>query len=113
VSGKLPDEEPDQVRQSPIRKLDGFELRRNTVDLGRPPRPGPASAAGALETDVEESGFRESIEAASGDVAMNPECRSSLVGGERVPSRARVEKDPAKLAIASRREPVERHGVER
>jgi hypothetical protein len=113
ASGKLPDQEGDQVGEASLGKLDRFEFRRYEVDLGRTPSSRSAPGAATPERNGEESGFRQSIEAATRDVSMNAERGGRLVRNKPVASAARVEKDPAKLRIASRCEAVERHGTQR
>jgi hypothetical protein len=112
AGGQLPDEEADQLGEPPVGELDALELGRDAVHLRRASGTGAAPAAWALERDGEESRFREPVETAPGDVAVNAECHCDVVRGQRLAPTARVEENPAKLGIAGRCEAVERHRAE-
>jgi hypothetical protein len=109
VGGNLPNQDADQVRQPPVWKLDSFELGRDAVDLGRASGSGPALATKTLQRHSEKSGLRQTIEAAAGNVAVDAQNGGDLGRGKRIALAARVEEHPAKLGIASRCKPVERH----
>ena len=109
--GKLFDQEADQVGEAALRKLDGFELGCNAVDLGGPAGSRSTPAAAALERDGEEADVGQSIQPGARHVAVNAERRRGLVRGKRLAPTARVEQNPAKLRITGRSEAVERHAA--
>jgi hypothetical protein len=113
ASGKLPDQEGDQVGEASLGELHGLELRSDVVNLGRTPGSRAAPGAATLERNGQESGLRQSIEPAARDVSMNAQRGGRLVSDKPFASAACVEKNPAKLGIAGRCEAVERHNGKR
>jgi hypothetical protein len=102
ASGKLLDQDPDQLSEPPFRELDPFEFRRDAVHLRRASGSRSAPTAATFERDREESRFRQSIEAAARDVVVETECHRNVLGGKRAAPAARVQKNPAKPRIAGR-----------
>jgi hypothetical protein len=111
ASGHLLDQEGDQFGEAPVGELDPFELRRDAIDLGRTPSPGPAPTATPFERDAKESRLNQPIEPAAGDVSVHAELGRRLSSGEGIAPAARVQEDPPKLRIASGCKAIERHGT--
>jgi hypothetical protein len=107
--GDFIDEESDKIREPAVGEFDPFEFRFDAVDLGRASGTWSGPAAGPLVCNRKETGLRQPVQAATGDIAVHAEGICGVRSRKRAAASTRIQQKRPQMWITRRGKTFEHH----